>query len=483
MKLNFLHITALCAALMTAGNAEALRLPDIVNRNMMLQQSSDASLWGWAKPGSEVKVTTGWNGKEYVAKAGKQGRWDVKVATPAASYDPQSITITGDGETVTLDNVLVGEVWFASGQSNMEMPLNGFWGAPIEGSNNAIAEAGKYKKAIRFATVPKSPALTPQDSVKGEWVECTPENAPAFSAVGYFFARQLNDIIDVPVGIINCSWGGSKVEGWLPEEILKGYSDIDIADASRPADAEHPDYYRPMVMYNGMLYPLAGYTVRGFLWNQGESNVGKHADYPDRFATMMKQWRELWGEGELPVYCVEIPPHYYGDENAVWGALLREAQHKSMTTTPNAGIVSTVDLVTPGTSYQIHPSKKLEIGQRLAYLAATRDYGVKGIKAESPEFESMEVNGNKALLHFKNAPDGFVPERGMEGFEVAGDDRVFYPASARQVYSNRCDIEVESDKVAEIKSVRYCFKNWAPGDIRDMRQLPLVPFRTDNWEQ
>lgn len=481
MNLRFLSIFAVL--FLIAGAVDALTLPDIINRNMMLQQNADASIWGWATPGSEVTVTTGWNKKEYSAKSGENGRWNLKVATPAASYEPQVISISGDGATIVLDNVLIGEVWFASGQSNMEMTLNGFWGAPVEGSNKAIAEAGKYKKAIRFATVPRTKALTPQDSVRGGWVECTPENAPSFSAVGYFFARELNNIIDVPVGIINCSWGGSKVEGWLPAEILTSYEDINLEDAEHPGDREHPEYHQPMIMYNGMLHPLIGYTVKGFLWNQGESNVGMHEVYPERFNTMVGLWRDKWGEPDAPFYCVEIPPHYYGDEQSTEGAMLREAQHKAVAVTPNTGIVSSIDLVTPGTSYQIHPSKKQEVGERLAYMAASRDYAVKGVACDSPEFESMEVDGSKALLHFRNAPDGFVPERNIEGFEVAGEDWIFYPASARQVYSDRCDIEVTSDKVKDIRSVRYCFKNWAPGNVYNMRQLPLVPFRTDQWEQ
>lgn len=482
MKIN-LRSALLSAALLGALCADALQLPDIFSPDMMLQQNSNAAIWGWADPSSKVTVETSWDGKTYTVYADRTGRWDARVATPAASYTPYTVTVKDDNTTVKLDNVLIGEVWFVSGQSNMEMPLRGFWGAPIEGANKAIAESGKYRKAIRFATIPKSPALTPQDSVKGKWVECIPANAPEFSAVGYFFARELNNIIDVPVGIINCSWGGSKVEGWLPADILKQYPDINLADATGEGENNTPDYLRPMIMYNGMLHPLMGYTVRGFLWNQGESNVGAHADYPSRFATMMKHWRDNWGQGELPVYCVEVPPYFYGNEKETVGALLRESQHKSVEVTPNSAIVCTTDLVVPGTSYQIHPQKKEEIGERLAYLAAVRDYGVGGIGCYSPEFESMEVNGNKAVLHFTNGFDGLTPERDMQGFEVAGEDRVFYPAEARQIYSNRCDVEVSSDKVDKIVAVRYCFYNWAPGTIHDMRGLPLVPFRTDNWDK
>lgn len=235
-------------------------------------------------------------------------------------------------------------------------------------------------------------------------------------------------------------------------------------------------------MYNGMLHPLMGYTIRGFLWNQGESNVGAHADYPARFAAMVGHWRDRWGLGDLPIYCVELPPYNYGDDAGTWGAMMREAQHKSVKAIPNAGVVPTSDLAIPGTSYQIHPARKQEIGERLAYLAAVRDYGVKGLAGEAPEFKSMEVNGNTATLQFSNADDGLSPDRDIPGFEVAGEDRVFYPAKAEQVYTDRCSVKVTSDKVDDIKSVRFGFRNWQPTCVYNTRQLPLVPFRTDDWD-
>lgn len=469
---------ALGALLLMPGLANALQLPDIFSSNMVLQQNSNVAMWGWADPSSKVTVETSWNGKTYTAYADRTGRWDVRVATPAASYTPYNIIVKDDGMTVDLDNVLIGEVWFASGQSNMEMPLRGFWGAPVEGAQKAIAESGKYKKAIRFVTVPKVEALVPQDSVGGKWVECEPANAPEFSAAGYFFARQLNDIIDVPVGVINCSWGGSKLEGWLPEDILKNYPDVKISDASNP---EVGQYSKPMIMYNGMLHPLAGYTVKGFLWNQGESNVGQDSCYAERFATMINLWRDMWSEPDAPVYLVEIPPYISGDEQGTWSAKLREAQQRIPSILPHSGVVCSSDLATDGMSYQIHPAKKQEVGERLAYLAAVNDYGVKGIECQSPTFKSMEVKGNEAILTFDNANDGFTPEKEMQGFEVAGADRVFYPAHAEAVYTDRPRIKVTSDKVDDIVAVRYCFKNWATGKVWSMRGLPIVPFRTDNW--
>lgn len=248
-------LLSLFVTLLACFTAHALELPDIIGSNMMLQQNTEAKLWGWAQPNSVVEVTVSWHKKKYYGTANSEGRWDISVSTPAASYTPQTLTIKGDGEKKVLDNVLIGEVWFCSGQSNMEMPLRGFWNCPIEGANEAIAQSGKYKKSIRVATIDHIDAEVPQKKVTGGWKVCVPENASEFSACGYFFARTLTDILDVPVGIINCSWGGSCVEGWLPKEILLTYPDglVPMDDTS---------YHRKMVMFNGMLSPLAGYTIK-----------------------------------------------------------------------------------------------------------------------------------------------------------------------------------------------------------------------------
>lgn len=495
-KIFLLFAMSLCAL-----SAYALDLPEIIGSNMMLQQQTNAKLWGWAKGGSTVNVTTSWNNQSYAAKADKAtGRWEVKVQTPAASYETYSITVKGDGQTKTIDNVLIGEVWFCSGQSNMEISLGGFWNCPIEGSNEAIANSGKYKKAIRFATIPKADALVPQDKVAGKWEICEPQNAQRFSAVGYFFARTLTDLLDVPVGIINCSWGGSCVEGWLPKEILETYP-----DGLTPID--DTDYHRKMVMYNGMLHPLMGYTIKGFLWNQGESNVGYEKEYFERFQTMAKLWRTGWNQpgDKLPFYTVEIPGYRYGnDENGIDAAKFREVQHKIAHSLENSGCVCTSDLVYEWEKDQIHATKKLEIGQRLAYMAATRDYGMSGFWAENPEFEKMEVveanewdkaviagtpvaanpndKGKVTLLYFTNAFDGFDRMQDIEGFEAAGDDGIFHPAI---VWSSNNDtrplLKMVCPEVPEIKYVRYCFKNFVVGKLHNSRQLPIVPFRTDNF--
>lgn len=466
---------------------------------MMLQQQTNAKVWGWAKPGSDVQLTTSWSNLKQYATAGKDGKWLIEVKTPAASYTPQTLTVKGDGETITCENVLIGEVWFCSGQSNMEITLNGYWNCPIEGSNEAIATSGKYKKAIRVATVTKVDALEPQDKVPAKWEVCEPQNAGHFSAVGYFFARTLTDLLDVPVGIINCSWGGSCVEGWLPKEILLTYP-----DGLTPAN--DVDWMRKMVMYNGMLYPMAGYTVKGFLWNQGESNIGREQEYITRFKDMVNHWRKIWNqETKLPIYTVELPPYMYEDNaNGTDGAKIREAQHKIAHELEDCGCVCTSDLVYDYELKQIHGTKKLEIGQRLAYMAATRDYGMSGFWSEMPEFEKMEVveatpddknviggtavaanpndKGKVTILYFINAWEGFDRMQDIENFEAAGEDGVFHPAIVWATNTeSRTVLKLVCPEVPEVKNVRYCFKNFVVGKLHNSRQLPIVPFRTDNF--
>lgn len=466
-------------ALSLASVANAVELPEVMGDNMVLQQQSNANLWGWSKSGAEVAITTSWDGKTYKTTAGKNGRWNVSVATPEASFTNYSITFTDAESSITANNVLVGEVWFCSGQSNMEMPLNGFWTQPVEGSNREIAYSGSYRGRIRVATVPKTATLKPADKVSGAWKECVPENTAWFSAVGYFFAKSLTQILDVPVGIINCSWGGSHVEGWLPEEQLKQYKDIKISDAG---NKDVREWDQPMIMYNGMLHPFIGYTIKGFLWNQGESNINHHDVYAERLAKMVEIWRTKWGMGNLPFYCVEIPPHSYGDSNATNAALLREAQNDAVRLIPNSGIVCTSDLSKPYEADDIHASMKSPIGERLAFMAAVKTYGIGGIACDSPTFKSMDVEGNSAILHFDNAPDGFTPNRNLQGFEVAGADRVFHKAEATEIYDTR-DIRVTCKDVKQIVAVRYCFRNWEIGKVYSLRWLPLVPFRTDKWEK
>lgn len=499
MKRLLLGLSVLLCANM---QVQALELPEIFGDYMILQQQTQARLWGWAKTGSTVEVQTSWNGQTYSTKADKKsGKWELLVQTPQASYDAHSVTVRGDGQTVKLDNVLIGEVWFCSGQSNMEMPINGFWNCPVEGNNETKARANRYRGRIRCATIPKVDALEPQERVGGKWQDCSIATVGGFSANGYYFAETLNEILDVPVGIISCAWGGSCVEGWLPKEILLTYP-----DGLTPMD--DTDYHRKMVMFNGMLNPLAGYTIKGFLWNQGESNVGREDEYIDRFQTMVNLWRKMWRQGDdkLPIYTVELPGYSYGDVNGTNCADFRVAQHKIANLLANSGCVCTADLMLPHEAEQIHGAKKREIGRRMAYLAATRDYGITGIDAEAPEFVRMvnveaqpndvkvvagsalasNVNeqGQVTKLYFTHSVDGFDRIYDIEGFEAAGPDGEWHKAivwadgSWSDPEYQGCFLKLVCPEVPDVKDVRYHYCNFSVGGLHNTRGLPVVPFNT-----
>ena len=456
--------------------ANALEIPEIFGDNMVLQQNTKAKVWGWAEAGHYIKVTASWTADAYVAKAQKDGRWMIEVSTPVASYDKYSITFAEyktdpdkDKKAAALDTkvsagVLIGEVWFCSGQSNMEMPLGGFWNCPIEGANETIAQSGKYRNSVRVATIPKVGKPEPQNKVEGKWEIPSPKTASRFSACGYYFATTLADMLDVPVGIINCSWGGSCVEGWLPKDTLLTYP-----DGLTPVSDN--DYHQRMVMFNGMLHPLAGYTIKGFLWNQGESNVGYEKQYIERFKTM-----------------------------------IRAAQHTIAKELENSGCVCTSDLIYDYEAKQIHGAQKKQIGQRLAYMALARDYGMEGIAAEAPEFEYMEevdanseekaviagtaveknpnAKGKVLHLYFKNGDEGFDRLDNIEGFEAQDADgkwhkAIVWASSAWQnVKRQGCYLVLACPEVKEIKGIRYCYRNFIPGKLHNVRGLPVVPFES-----
>ena len=474
MKNKYFLLVVLSAFFCTAF--AKVTLPDILSDNMVLQQSTGVKLWGKASPNATVKVQPSWAKMTTTVKTDNKGNWQTTIQTPVATFTPQTLTFS-DGEVLTLKNILIGEVWLASGQSNMEMPLNGFWNCPVKGANETIALSGQ-NKGIRFATVPKTPAYEPQETVAGKWMESNPNNAPWFSATAYHFAQTLYHTLDVPVGIIVCSWGGSRVESWTNRQILETYPDIDL---TKKGIEDVQDWKRPLLMYNGMLKPLNNFTIKGFIWYQGESNVGKHADYPTRFAAMVELWRKDWGLGNLPFYYAEIAPWIYGDgELGTSGALLREAQFKSQFIIPNSGMISTNDLVEEYEKTNIHPKNKTDVGKRLAYLALNQTYAFKNITAHGPEYKSMEVKDGKIILSFNYAPDGFNRENDIRGFEICGSDKVFQPAVAR-LDNNNLKIILSNDQIPAPVAARYGFRNFQPGNLANTRELPVVPFRTDNF--
>lgn len=475
MKVRIAIITLFAGAMQSGAE---IVLPDIVGDNMVVKQNAEVRMWGWSDSSEPVTVVASWapDVKLSARPAADSGRWDVLLPTPAASFEPATITVSDSDDVVTIGNVLVGEVWFCSGQSNMEMPLRGFWTQPVEGAVEAVAYSGSYP-GIRVAKVPKRLAYEPQDRVESPWKVSAPRNARDFSALAYFFAQSLTRLLNVPVGIIDCSYGGSKVESWQSRAVVDTYPEFDV-EAER-ADSTMNDWYRATAMYNAMLHPLVGYTISGFLWNQGESNVGCHDTYALHLSDMVKQWRDEWNQGELPFYFVEIPGWNYGNPDGIDAALLRESQHHAADIIPSSGIVCTADLVYPFEVNDIHARRKREIGERLAFMAAARTYGIEGTPIEYPKFRSMEAGeGGKAILSFDNAWEGFTPNTELEGFEAAGADGVFHPAHAIE-NPQTLKIEVTCPEIEKIEVIRYNFKNFAIGKVFNVLGLPLIPFRTD----
>ncbi|MDL2255934.1 sialate O-acetylesterase [Parabacteroides sp. OttesenSCG-928-G06] len=453
-----------------------VKLPDLISNHMVLQQNTEVRLWGECEPGIQLTVEPSWSEISYKTRSDIKGFWEIRINTPQASYEKYSIKIS-DGEPVLLEDVLIGEVWFCSGQSNMQMILSGYGGSPIEGAQETIADAGNHPY-IRVATIERKAALTPQTYAGGSWKTSDTENAPGFSATAYHFALTLEKTLQMPIGIIASAWGGSRVEGWLPEEILRTFPDEDLSEAGKNKDWRQ--MYEPMIMYNGLLYPSSKYTIKGFVWYQGCSNVG-HADvYAERLAIMVDHWRSLWGQKEAPFYFAEIAPYAYDQKkDSINGALLREAQYKAQKLIPQSWMITTNDLVFPYEVYQIHPAKKKEVGQRLGWQALQKTYGHKGILADSPAYKSMEIVDKKIRVFIDNAHDGLSPWMNIEGFEIAGEDRTFHPATA-VIEGNT--ILVSAENVTAPVAVRYCFRNFQVGNVKGNRGLPLIPFRTDNWE-
>ena len=320
------------AALGTALTMQAkVVLPGIFGDNMVLQQQSEAQFWGKAAPGKKVTIRPSWSTQGITANVGKDGRWRAAVPTPEAG-GPYTIELS-DGERLTLRDVLIGEVWLCSGQSNMEMPVHGFPNQPVEGSAEAIIRA-RAATPIRLCTVKRSTARTPQEECAAQWLKHTPEAVAGTSATAYYFARYLQSVLDVPVGVIVTCWGGTPVEAWMDRETMSGFKEFDLSFLDNPDQIDRPQY-KPCGLYNGMIAPLVPYTVKGFLWYQGESNRPNPTQYRALMPAFVKMLRERWAQGELPFYYVQIAPYRYDGPDAISGALLREAQLHNLKDNPS----------------------------------------------------------------------------------------------------------------------------------------------------
>jgi sialate O-acetylesterase len=505
MVRKFALVLAVCI-LGTAPLHAAVKTHGLFTDNMVLQQGMSVPVWGTADDGE--KVTVQFQGQEVSATA-KDGKWMVKLNKLEAG-GPYTMTIRGSN-TIELKNVLVGEVWICSGQSNMEMGLGG-----CADAQKHIAES--KNPMIRLFTVPKKVAATPTDSVQGTWVECGPQTVGGFSGVAYFFGRDLQKARNVPVGLIHTSWGGTPAEAWTSQPALEAVADLkgyverneaaiknfsqtqekykadlekykEVAQKAKdegktpppaprapgdPATSPH----RPAGLFNGMIANLQPYAIKGAIWYQGESNAGQAYLYRTLFPTMIKNWRETWHQGEFPFFFVQLAP--FGaivkePQDSNW-AELREAQLMTSLHCPHTGMAVITDV---GEERDIHPKKKEPVGARLALAARAVAYGEEKLVYCGPLFEKMEVQGEKAMLSFKHVGGGLVAKDGkLTGFTIAGDDHKFVNAEAEIVGDK---VVVFSPNVAKPVAVRFAWSNCPVVNFFNKEGIPATPFRTDDW--
>lgn len=441
-----------------------VRLPNIIGSHMVLQQQTSVKIWGWADPSDTVAITTSWDDKTYKTKTNGGARWALPIQTPKAG-GPYSI-IVKSGNTILLEDVMIGEVWVCSGQSNME------WNGErnLEQALNAAPKA--TNKEIRFFYVPKSTAAAAQDNIDAHWVVCNPTDMLHFSAIGYFFGENINKALHTPVGLINSNWGGTPAETWTPQEVI----DNDLIIKKGAAMQSNPDWWptKTAIAYNAMIAPLTNFAIAGVLWYQGESNTESHFAYEALFSGMIQSWRKAWNI-DFPFYYAQIAPFTYG--KPFIGALLREAQTKVLSLN-KVGMVVTSDLVPDTTN--IHPTLKKEVADRFTNLALQKHYGQANIIADGPMYESHTIDKDNIIIQLKNVPNGLTTKnQPITQFEIAGNDKVFYPAQAK---INGNTILVNNKNVKNPIAVRYMFNNTGMGNVFSTAGLPLNLFRTDDWK-
>lgn len=474
---RFSVLSVLSALLFPVMLSAQIQLPEQFSDRMVLQQNSDCAVWGWASEGASVSVS--FNGKTVRTNAGKDGRWDVKVHTPSASYKPYQIKVKGDGSNIVINDVLVGEVWFASGQSNMDMQIKGYFNCPVEGVEEVFSER-PMRNEIRIIKFDRKMSLKPENFCTSTgWMAADPSTVGEMSAVCYFFARKIQPILDVPVGIVDCSYGGTRIESWLPMDVVKGYG-TEPVDYDTFKNYWTYDFLYPAMMYNAMYNTVKGYTVKGFIWYQGCSNLGFHDQFVGRMSDLVRIWRNDFGDTEdkLPFYMTEVAPFCREEPNIPTcnSALLRKAQHDAAKAIPNSGTIVTDDLAYTYERYQIHPCQKRQVGERLAFYALNRDYGFSQISCESPEAVSVSREGNQLVVVMKNLFNGLNLTNGVKGLEICGPDHVWVRVNDIICDPNGPSLRVFCDQVPEPVAVKYCWADFAPGNLKACNGLPVAPF-------
>ena len=460
-----------------------LAISGAFKNHMVLQRETEAVIWGTGVPGRKVSVMGTWDNKVYRVSSDKDGKWQTKMKTPKAG-GPYQVHV-GDGKKeITLNDVLLGDVWICGGQSNMQWKMRGF------GVNHWKEDVQKAKlPMIRLCDVPQVLGLEEQDNVSASWKVCSPNSVMTFSAVGYFFGSRLHKELNVPIGLISTNWGGSSAEAWTSEEVLrKQFPEFKSAFAKYPGQLQEGGAtYRgknkprwlnqrsPSACYNSMIKPLLPFSCRGVIWYQGESNVKAPEQYQTLFPAMIQDWRDRWGQGDLPFYFVQIAPFHY-KTNPMSAAFLREAQGMALSL-PNTGMVVTMDI---GDPTNIHPKVKKPVSERLALLALKHTYGKSELIASGPVYSEQKIKGKKIRLSFTEIGGGLASRDGepLTHFTIAGSNGKFVPANAE---IDGDTIVVQSPQISKPKAVRF---GWGSADMPNLMNkegLPASSFRTDNY--
>ena len=470
-------IALLLILLLMGGKLSAkVALPSIFSDGMVLQQKAQVNIWGKAK--NHVNITTSWDNKTYKVSPGKAENWKVKINTPAAG-GPFTITIN-DGDELKLSDILIGEVWLASGQSNMEMPLKGFKNQPVNGSQEAVKNSENTQ--IRFFNVENISWKKPLENCKGSWVKASPSTTSNFSAVAYFYAKILHENLNVPVAIIEADWGGTLVQAWMSEKALSAFPE---AKVPQQLNEKNENKNTHAGLFNGMIHPIMGYGIKGAIWYQGEQNRHEPELYLKMFPAMVKQWRKDWAIGDFPFYYVQIAPYISKNKKLSPTLLklqplvpvLRESQLFAEKKIKNSGMAVLTDI---GAENTIHPPDKITVAERLSYFALAKTYNKKDVYYMGPVYKNSKIKGNEMILSFDHAEGDLVlSNKALPNFEIAGSDKKFHPATP---VINGNTITLTSSEVNKPVAARYAFKAWVEGNLYNNHNLPASSFRTDKWD-
>ena len=480
--------TPLLLSLLLASYAGAeTKLSALFSDHMVLQQKQANPVWGWDDPGTEVTVSIA--GQSLKAKAGDDGRWEVKLAEMPASAEAKKMKVTGTSE-LSVKDILVGEVWLCSGQSNMGWTLNNSFGQDL-------TKLAADLPQLRLMTMPKIGTQEVKKNFNGKWELSNSQSAGNFSAVGYYFGKTLYETLGVPVGLINNAWGGSAAEAWVQRDVLEKDGRFDAyidqwkkkeeqfekgdleGEAAKKLKGELSAQHRPGNLYAGTLAPVIGYGIRGTIWYQGETNAGRAYQYDDLMNLLITTWRKDWGQGDFPFYFVQLADfqNELPDPGESQWAELREAQTNTLREIPNTGQAVIIDL---GASNDIHPREKRDVAERLLRWALAKDYGY-DIAYRSPEFREMEVKDGKAILSFDHTGGGLKTSdvSDLRGFTICGADGKWQNAEGKIIGDQR--IEVFSKETSEPTAVRYAWATNPNANVLTKEGLPLTPFRTDDF--